>query len=145
MALWLGGFWGAMPTEFGQGLASPPWRMYRRLDDLRDPGPTLTALFWDQREDSINWGNFAIDMSGFPDHPEQARFVQDMPGSYHHRAGGLSFADGHSEIRRWRDDRTMPPLRKDSNWIAGVNVLRSPNNRDIFWLQERATRRLTGR
>ncbi len=145
MALWFGGFWGMMPTEFGQGLASPPWQMYRRLSDLRDPGPTLTALFWDQREDSINWGNFAIDMSGYPDHPEQTKFVQDMPGSYHHRAGGLSFADGHAEIRRWRDERTMPPLRHNSNWIAGANVVRSPNNRDIIWLQERTTRRLTAR
>ena len=34
---------------------------------------------------------------------------------YHHLACGFSFADGHSEIKRWRDARTMPPLTIGAN------------------------------
>jgi len=54
-----------------------------------------------------------------------------------HRAGGFSFADGHSEIRRWRDERTMPPLVRDG-YVE--DRLESPHNPDIAWLQDRSTR-----
>ena len=139
MCIWLGGFGGSL--TFGGGVQSPPWRLYLRLTDLSDPGPSATAVFWDQREDSINWGNFFVDMTGYPSQPDLVQFNGDLPASYHHRAGGLSFADGHSEIRRWVDPRTMPPIRKGQSW-TNPNLMRSPNNRDVLWLQEHATRKI---
>jgi prepilin-type processing-associated H-X9-DG protein len=122
------------------GLSSPPWRLYHRLGDLVEPGATMTVLFWDQREDSINSGSFGIDMTGWSDVPSQTRWIDDLPGSYHGRAAGLSFADGHSEIRGWKDARTMPPVIKGKALLAGIT--NQPNNRDIVWLQERCTRRI---
>lgn len=107
-----------------------------------DPGPSNTLLFWDEREDAINWGNFFVDMTGFPDHPNATEFAQDFPASYHNRAGGLSFVDGHAEIKRWLDPRTTPPIRKDSSWLNAAATTPSPNNPDIRWLQERATRQI---
>ena len=53
-------------------------------------------------------------MAGWPNQPAQYGFY-DLPGFYHHLACGFSFADGHSEIRRWRDPRTTPPL-----WKRGI-------------------------
>jgi prepilin-type processing-associated H-X9-DG protein len=89
----------------------------------------------DEREDSIDDAYFAVNMTGFPDQPRTIIWV-NYPASYHSKAAGLAFADGHSEIRRWRDPRTTPPL------IAGgylqLNVS-SPNNQDLIWLQERTT------
>ena len=143
MNLWFGGFGGEFDIEGLPQLASPPWRAYRQLADLADPGPTMTSLFWDQREDTINMANYFIDMTGYPNQPQLAQWVADMPGSYHNRAGGLSFADGHSEIRRWVDPRTLLPLQKDQVMTFDNETLKQPNNRDIFWMQERATRRLT--
>jgi len=140
MSLWFGGFGGAL--TYSEGATSPPWRLYRRMGDLVDPGPGMTSLFWDQREDTINYGNFLVDMSGWPEAPELTRWQVDLPGSYHGNAGGLSFADGHSEIRRWVDGRTMPPLRRGQSWVGGEYTLEQPHNRDIRWLQERATRRV---
>jgi prepilin-type processing-associated H-X9-DG protein len=56
---------------------------------------------------------------------------------YHNGACGFSYADGHSEIRKWRDPRTTPPLVA----FGSINDrFASPNNEDIAWLQERATR-----
>jgi hypothetical protein len=75
-------------------------------------------------------------MTGWPDQPQNVGFY-DLPGSYHNHAGGLSFADGHSEIRRWVDGRTTPPLTIDGEIL---DVYSAPNNQDILWLQERATR-----
>ena len=140
MNLWFGGWGGAMEYGSVGGLSSPPWRLYLHLSDLIDPGPTGTCLFWDQREDSVNLGNFGIAMDGYPDQPELAHFGMDYPASYHDRAGSLSFADGHAEIRRWRDSRTMPPLQPNTTtlWTGA----KSPNNPDIFWLQERSTRKI---
>src|SRR5437667_60605 len=102
-----------------------------------DPGPPRTFVLLDMREDSIDVGNFATDMRGWPDDPAQTGFY-DLPASYHHRAGGLSFVDGHAEIKRWRDDQTMPALVKDD---FAQDSKPSPNNPDVIWLQERATRK----
>jgi prepilin-type N-terminal cleavage/methylation domain-containing protein len=143
MNLWVGGFAG-----YDGGLSGgknwplgtyggDPWRVHLKMSDFIQPGPARTWLLLDMREDSIDWGNFAVDMTGWPDHPEQTGFY-DLPGSYHHLAGGLSFVDGHAEIRRWRDPRTMPPLQPDG-FIP--DQFSSPNNPDIVWLQERTTRK----
>jgi len=107
------------------------------MSDLIDPGPARTWLLLDMREDSIDVGNFATDMRGWPDQPGALRFY-DLPGMYHNRACGFSFADGHSEIKWWRDGRTMPPLL-DTGLINDAFV--SPYNNDIVWLQERSTRK----
>jgi prepilin-type N-terminal cleavage/methylation domain-containing protein len=140
MNVWVGGFRGfdyglsGSSDSFARG--GSVWRVYLKQGELADPGPANVFLLMDVREDSIDVGNFAVDMRGWPDNPGQAGFY-DLPASYHHRAGGLSFADGHAEIKRWLDDRTMPPLVRD----AGVNDSKaSPFNRDILWLQHRATR-----
>jgi prepilin-type processing-associated H-X9-DG protein len=60
-----------------------------------------------------------------------------VPASYHNRAGGFSFADGHSEIHRWLDDRTMPPLRIGTTYWTTIPA---PRDVDIAWLQDHSTR-----
>lgn len=138
MSAWFGGFGGSMPPPGnGTGVTSPPWQLYLKTTDLRDPGPSSTMLLADERDDSINTGNFYIDMTGFPNQPQLYQFNFDLPASYHNFAGGLSYADGHSEIKRWQDGRTTPPLR-DYNWTA--STIPSPRNPDIAWLQFRGTR-----
>jgi len=133
MNLWVGGFGGS-----DGGLSDPGvWRIYLKESDFLDPGPARTFLFLDMREDSIDIGNFAVDMRGWPDQPGFVGFY-DLPGSYHNRAGGLSFVDGHSEVRRWQDARTTPPL---VNGGLIPDVVPSPENKDIIWLQERGTRK----
>lgn len=129
MNVWAGGF---------GGVYLPDWRVYLKYSDMVDPGPARTFLFLDMREDSIDIGNFATDMTGYPNKPGETLFI-DLPGSYHNKAGGFSFADGHSEMKRWLDPRTTPPLVKNR---VGIDHITSPNNKDIIWLQERSTRRL---
>jgi prepilin-type processing-associated H-X9-DG protein len=93
-------------------------------------------LFWDEREDAINYGNFFVDMTGFPNQPTMTQFSGDLPASYHNGAGGVSFVDGHAEIKRWLDPRTTPPMGQ------AASVSRCPTNQDIIWLQDRATRKM---
>ena len=133
MNMWAGGYDGTHG-----GWSGPEWRVYLKLGDMVDPGPTRTWVLQDCREDSINDGSFVTDMTGYPERPQATRIV-DWPASYHNKAGGLSFADGHSEIKRWLDGRTTRPLI-----INGTleNNVASPNNRDIIWLQEHSTRKI---
>ena len=115
----------------------PGFRQYKNMNDVIDPGPSRTWLFLDEREDSINDGEFVVGMNGYPDRPQQWMIV-DFPASYHNRAAGFSFVDGHSEIKKWTDPRTTPVLKKGQE--LALNVA-SPNNQDAFWMMDRSTRK----
>jgi len=120
-------------------------RIYRKFSDMTDPGPARTAVFLDEREDSINDGMFVVAMEGAAASPgaaptPSAYGIVDYPAGYHGGAGGFSFADGHSELKKWQDPRTQPPVLKGQN--RDFNFKASPNNPDVAWMQERATRRI---
>jgi prepilin-type N-terminal cleavage/methylation domain-containing protein/prepilin-type processing-associated H-X9-DG protein len=117
------------------GLGGSGWLKYKRLTQVINPGPSMTILFLDERCDSINDGEWCTSMYGWPDKPQQWKLI-DFPASYHGGAGGVSFVDGHSEIHKWRDPRTTPPIGK----LFNLNVL-SANNPDVFWVMERSTRK----
>ncbi len=139
MNFYLGGFGGG---SGGVSFAAP-YRLYYKLSELANqgisPGPSDTWVFLDQREDTINWGNFMTHMDGFdPNNPSLYKFTMDLPGAYHNRACGFSYADGHSEIKKWTDSRTTPPLKLQS--VASNANTPSPRNKDIAWLQHRTTR-----
>jgi len=108
--------------------------VYKSMSDVKNPGPAMTIVFLDERCDSVNDGEWCTSTQGWPDKPLQWTMV-DFPGSYHAGAGGLSFVDGHSEIHKWKDPRTTPPIGK----LGGLNV-NSKNNPDVFWIMEHATR-----
>jgi prepilin-type N-terminal cleavage/methylation domain-containing protein len=133
MNLWVGGIiWPGLPLDGGWG---PTMRVFRKMNELRVPGPSETWVFLDEREDSINDSVWIASMQGYPNDPSAYQLV-DYPASYHHLAGGLSFADGHSELHRWRDPRTMPPLRPNSTLSLGT---KSSGNVDVAWLQAHST------
>jgi prepilin-type N-terminal cleavage/methylation domain-containing protein/prepilin-type processing-associated H-X9-DG protein len=136
MNVYLGGWGGTYGNwDLVMGSVWSAFKIYRKQSELANPGPSHVFVFLDMRQDSINMGNFAVDMAGWFNEPASYGFF-DLPGFYHGQACGFSFADGHSEIHPWRDTRTMPPLTPES-FMSGFA---SPNNSDVAWLQERATR-----
>jgi len=134
MNLYLGG-WGG--TDGGWGAAVSDYKIFFKLSQIIDPSPTLCFVLLDMREDSIDMGNFATDMKGYRPYQPSSWGFWDLPGMYHNRACGFSFADGHSEIKKWLDGRTTPPLVNGGMINDRVS---SPNNRDVSWLQEHSTR-----
>ena len=76
---------------------------------------------------TINDGFFVVDQFASP------TIWVDIPASYHNGACGLSFADGHAEIRRWRD-----PVILAQNSPINSPAGQSPPT-DLNWLQERST------
>ncbi|MCP5522011.1 MAG: type II secretion system protein [Verrucomicrobiales bacterium] len=123
------------PAGFQANVTSHKYRTYAKTADIVNPGPSMCYVMLDEHPDSINAGGFANMMV---ESPGSARIV-DFPASYHNGAAGISFADGHAEIRKWVDERTQPPAAYNNS--LQLNVA-SPNNQDMIWLAERSSSRL---
>jgi prepilin-type N-terminal cleavage/methylation domain-containing protein/prepilin-type processing-associated H-X9-DG protein len=125
----------AASQSFSKGfwLPSPPFKVFRKSTDVSDPGPSMLFVFIDEHPLSINDGAYAVEM---PRTMAATRIV-DFPASYHNGAGGLSFLDGHAEIKKWVDGRTR---------VKPTGPLNSatPNNKDVVWLAERSSSRIDG-
>ena len=122
--------------------AARGWKVYLKLSDYTDPGPSSTFVFLDEREDSINDGQLLVSMDGFlgetNSEPGAFRMI-DFPADWHDRGSTVAYGDGHVETHRWQDQRTTPPHRQGNLLLLNVP---SPANVDVRWLQERATRAL---
>jgi prepilin-type N-terminal cleavage/methylation domain-containing protein/prepilin-type processing-associated H-X9-DG protein len=104
----------------GSGRNQTAWRIYSKEGNIVNPSQTW--VFVDEHPGSINDAAFANQMRDAEG--ANARII-DMPASYHNGACGFSFADGHSEIKRWRG-RTIQPRA-----VFGQNVsLNMPAIRD---------------
>ena len=115
------------------------YKIINRTADMTTLPPSQTWVLIDEREDGIDEGYFAVDMSSYPDSPLSI-FIVNFPASYHKQAGGITFADGHSEIKKWIDPRTRPPLIKGRSVYS--NQRNSPHNPDMLWLMARTTVKL---
>ena len=122
------------PAGFQANVSSKKYRVFYKTTDLVDPSPSQCYVMLDEHPDSINAGGFANSMV---ESPGSARIV-DFPASYHNGAAGISFADGHAEIKKWLDPRTRPPARYDGQLTLNVG---SPNNQDMIWLSDRTSSR----
>ena len=120
----------------GVWLPSPPYRTFRKMSDVTDPVPSNLYVLLDEHPDSINAGGFANEMVE-ADRMASARII-DFPASYHNNAAGISFADGHAEIRKWIDARTVPPERYRPMALG----IPSAGNEDMLWLALRTSSRI---
>jgi len=133
---------GRNPTQgggAGQWLPYSTYLNYVKEGDMANPGPSNLFVFLDEHPNSINDAAFAVkcDARG-----GQARMI-DWPASFHNGAAGFAFGDGHAEIKKWLDERTIV-AHKNSNGMpsppGGLNRP-APNSPDVAWMQDRASAR----
>jgi prepilin-type N-terminal cleavage/methylation domain-containing protein/prepilin-type processing-associated H-X9-DG protein len=125
----------SMQRFMGSETTSTTWQWYRKTSEIRNP--TAIFVFLDEHPDSINDGFYACD--GGPG--GNTNTWQDLPASFHGGACGFSFADGHTEIKKWRDASTLQPADRSPKCNGIIQVKGAA---DITWLNDRATVRLTG-
>ena len=93
---------------------------FMKMSDFTRPGPVNTFVLLDESS-SINDGWFMANLSGFdPRVPALQTSFGDAPGGWHDRACGFSFADGHSEIHKWKQYeqvKNIPPSAVDVDWL----------------------------
>ena len=119
----------------GQWLPFSSYRTYAKEGDMGIPGPSNLFVFVDEHPNSINDAAFAVkcDSRG-----AGARMI-DYPASYHNGAAGFAFGDGHAEIKKWQDPRTIKPVDFNGGGVPGGLNVAHPNSLDIAWMQERAS------
>ena len=104
---------------------NPPYFWAKKMNDLVTPGPSQAWVFIDEHPDSIDDGIFYVS----PGFTNGTGDLTELPASDHNHGCGISFADGHAEIKRWQDAATLAPVTYTiHNGIAVVN------NRDLAWL-----------
>ena len=114
----------------------PELEVFRKTGDINAPAGIFVVI--DEREESIQNCQFLPSMDGiYPRDPSQFGWV-NWPAYYHNGASGLNFADGHSEIRKWRDPRTTPP-KGEGGARTLDNPVRTKSNEDSYWLGIRTT------
>jgi prepilin-type N-terminal cleavage/methylation domain-containing protein/prepilin-type processing-associated H-X9-DG protein len=89
------------------------YRLFRKVQDIRNPDPTLALVFIDESVESVDDGFFATHLE-----PNW----MNSPTVRHSRGAVFSFADGHGERWGWRG------LNSEQDWFApatgpGVNSL----------------------
>ena len=115
------------PPYYGQWSSHRNFQLFRKMTQMSNP--SMTWVIMDERPTLINDAFFVVDMEHYGN--PRAMQVIDHPGIQHNNAGGLSFADGHAEIKRWRDG----PLLTQSP----TGRVPAPSSRDLEWLMERTS------
>jgi prepilin-type N-terminal cleavage/methylation domain-containing protein len=103
-------------------------RIFRKLSNINIPGGTSQMwVFIDENPVSINDGYFVCDLN-------QLNTWVDVPATYHAGGGCVSYADGHSEIKIWKDHNVLAGPSGN-----GATVQKDPGSTDLTWLQQRST------
>ena len=116
----------------GRNAFATNWRQWLKLAQV--PRPAQYFVTNDEQGDSINDGYYLNN----PD-PSAASFWGDTPGSYHGGACGISFADGHSEIHKWRSGTSKSPVTTTTYFQPTFDAL---GREDYRWLVERTAVKL---
>jgi len=103
---------------------------YLKTSDFVRPGAVNTFVLLDESA-SINDGWFMANMGGYDRRDPALQLATgfgDAPGAWHAKACGFSFADGHSEIHKWRQyDLKVPPSADDVDWLQSKTTAKKSN------------------
>jgi prepilin-type N-terminal cleavage/methylation domain-containing protein/prepilin-type processing-associated H-X9-DG protein len=116
--------------DYGSWLPASKWRTFVKMSDIKNPVQTWVLV--DEHPDSINDAACAVQMA-LPN-ATTAQII-DFPASYHNGACGFSFADGHSEIKRWTGNKIKAPVK--NNYNLTLNTPAGDSLKDIIWCRTR--------
>jgi len=116
----------------------PSYSQFLRLSTVPNPAGLYVTL--DEHPDSINDGYF--DDNANPNISQWSpQNWNDLPASYHDGACGFSFADGHSEIHKWKSHACtiLPVLMSPGvpHIPFGSDIVNA--TLDIQWMASRAS------
>jgi prepilin-type N-terminal cleavage/methylation domain-containing protein/prepilin-type processing-associated H-X9-DG protein len=117
---------------------TPGYFMMTKPAHIKNASKTWVMV--EEREDGINDGWFAVDMTGYDPRNPGSWIMVDFPASYNNGSAAFAFCDGHAEFHRWKDARTTPALKFGQDLPLNQS---SPNNPDVEWLQQGSTYKAT--
>jgi prepilin-type processing-associated H-X9-DG protein len=110
-------------------------RVYRKDSDLSVPGVANVWLVMDENPYSINDAY----MAEYPPPSSSTGAGGDLswvdyPATYHNRANGMAFCDGHAQIKKWTDSVVINQRTEDPPSLPAT-----PGCGDLAWLQSMTT------
>jgi prepilin-type processing-associated H-X9-DG protein len=132
MNAWMGGADG--------GFSRLNWIQFENRSQFSSLPPSQAMVFIGERTDSINDTALYISMNGYQDSTtlSDLSLLVDYPSFYHGGGASVSFADGHVIRKIWQDPRTIPAYSPEKRLQLNIP---SPQNPDVLWIQDHATRR----
>jgi len=116
------------PGDNDVGMDAADYIIYKKDSDTVRPGSANLWVFIDENPYSINDAFFLEETSGTTGPPTASAWT-DIPATYHNGAGGISFADGHAQIRKWTD----PNVRNFKAGSATINGTPAVPGGDLAW------------
>ena len=101
----------------------PSYNRYNKLSTIANPNPSKLWVFLDESPVLLNDGSFGFRMT--------ANTWIDAPGAYHNGACGFVFADGHTEIHKWKSART-------GAFLVSIQS-GTPEEADYLWMKARTS------
>jgi len=98
----MNGFMGTRALDNGGTGASAT---FLRREEFAKAGRTELHVFVDEHEDTLTTCIFYLDRD------RNLEVWSRLPASRHAGSGVISYSDGHAEIHRWRDSRTLLPVK----------------------------------
>jgi len=123
-----GGSWNGIEVDsifLGSNPHSAP--AYRKTSQINRPSPVNAFVFVDESEYTIDDGYFAVLVN-----EDQ---WQNYPAYRHGGSASLSFADGHSELKKWMEPSTA--TLQNPRGFSPAPKSGSQRNRDLQWLSDR--------
>jgi len=114
-------------SKEGTNVNNPNYRQFFKLSEITQPSRIF--LFIEEHPDSINDGYFL-------NQPPSMKWT-DLPASFHEGAANLTYADGHTEMYKWRLAATKPPPWPEAAKLP-LPVLAS-ERADFGWLMYRTS------
>jgi len=106
----------------------PTYCRYDKQSDIVRPAPVDLWVFNDEHPDSINDGWEITDVGS-------TAHWTDKPANYHGGSAGFAFADGHSEVHRWKEASSIVPVTYQS-----YNDFPTKGQvRDVKWMIEHSS------
>jgi len=99
---------GMMGNNGGVADVHPGIQEYRKLSDIKVPGPSDASFFFDEQADPVNSlcsiddGYFAVESNT----PKLSGAWRNIPASRHGNFGQMSYADGHAQKMMWLEATT---------------------------------------
>jgi prepilin-type N-terminal cleavage/methylation domain-containing protein/prepilin-type processing-associated H-X9-DG protein len=117
----------SMSVAMGSPNGSFDGKSFHKLSDITRISPSLAFVFIDERDDSIDDGEFLLYLT--------MNEIPNFPAAYHAGSGALSFADGHAEMHRYRTADFQPPQTSGQEAVKKQFTTIAANNIDLLWMR----------
>ena len=92
--------------------------------------PSNFFVTMDENEVTVNDAYFRVDVDANLNLNASSMKINDWPAAYHGGSGGISFADGHAEVHKWRFLANPP----DGFSPSSGTTLTGPAVKDLVYL-----------